>query len=173
MKFVRTSVSLLLAGLALAACSSDSKVGDEALLNVRDEVAKERLGERTTTTIPPTTVAGAAKVGLGAPATTTAPKAAVTTAPVVNERVITINGDRSGAESQFDPNTVTVFVNYAIRFQNNDSVARSVVSNENNFRSPSIPPGGSWVLKIPTPGRYNYQDGTRPYAVGEIVVQAR
>jgi hypothetical protein len=60
-----------------------------------------------------------------------------------------------------------------VRFQNNDTVARSVVSNDNKFRSPSIPPGGSWVLTLPTPGTYNYQDGTRPYAVGSIRVVAR
>lgn len=173
-KLVRTVISLALATVVLAACSDDSKVGDDALLNVKDEVAKERLGERTTTTAPPTTVAGAGKVGLGAATTTTAPKAAVTTAPAAaREYVITINGDKSAAASQFDPNSATVYVNYPIRFQNNDAVARSVVSNENKFRSPAIPPGESWTLTIPAPGTYNYQDGTRPYAVGSIRVVPR
>ena len=171
-KLVRTLVCVAIAVVSLAACSDDSKVGDDALLNVKDEVAKERLGERTTTTVPPTTVAGPAKVGLGAATTTTAPKSA-TTAPAAQQYVITINGDQSTAASQFDPNSATVYVNYPIRFENKDTVARSVVSNDNKFKSPSIPPGGSWVLTIPAAGTYNYQDGTRPYAVGSIRVVPR
>ena len=171
-KLVRTVVALVVAVVTLAACSDDSKVGDEALLNVKDEVAKERLGERTSTTLPPTTAAGPAKVGLGA-ATTTAPARAATTAPAARQYVITINGDQSTAASQFDPNSATVYVNYPIRFENKDTVARSVVSNDNKFKSPSIPPGGSWVLTLPTPGTYNYQDGTRPYAIGSIRVVPR
>lgn len=172
-KSVRTIVALILAVSALAACSGDSKVGDESLLNVKDEVAKQRLGERTTTTVPPTTAPAAAKVGLGQAPTTARPQAVATTAPAAKEYVITINGDRSAAASQFDPNNATVYVNYPIRFQNNDSAPRSVVSNDNKFRSPSIAPGASWVLTLSAPGQYAYQDGTRPYAVGTITVVAR
>jgi plastocyanin len=171
-KLIRPLLAAVLVMVTLAACSSDSKVGDDSLLNVKDEVAKQRLGERTTTTAAPSTTAPGAKVGLGAATTTTKPKA-VTTAPAAKEYVITINGDRSGAASQFDPNNATVYVNYPVRFQNNDTSPRSVVSNENKFRSPAIPPGGSWTLTLPTPGQYNYQDGTRPYAVGSIRVVPR
>ena len=172
-KLTRPLMAAVLALTVLAACSSDSKVGDESLLNVKDEVAKQRLGERTTTTAAPVTTAPGAKVGLGAAPTTVKPQATATTAAAAKEYVITINGDRSGAASQFDPNNATVYVNYPVRFQNNDTSPRSVVSNENKFRSPSIPPGGSWTLTLPTPGQYNYQDGTRPYAVGSIRVVAR
>ena len=172
-KLVRPFMAAVLALTVLAACSSDSKVGDDSLLNVKDEVAKQRLGERTTTTAAAvTTTAPGAKVGLGAAPTTAKPQTATTTA-AAKEYVITINGDRSGAASQFDPNNATVYVNYPVRFQNNDTAARSVVSNDNKFRSPSIPPGGSWTLTLPTPGQYNYQDGTRPYAVGSIRVVPR
>ena len=45
----------------------------------------------------------------------------------VHEQLITINGDRSNAQAQFDPNTTNVYTNYPIRFQNADTVPRSVV----------------------------------------------
>ena len=57
-----------------------------------------------------------------------------------------------------------------VRWQNNDSVPRSVEDSGGAFRSPSIPPGGTWDYKASTPGKYSYSDGTRPYAVGELNV---
>jgi hypothetical protein len=49
-------------------------------------------------------------------------------------------------------------------------VPRSVEDSAGAFRSPTIPPGGSWDYKANTAGTYNYSDGTRPYAVGQLVV---
>ena len=161
--------------LVLAGCSSDEKVGDESLLNVRDEVARQRLGERATTvvTAPPSSVAGGERLGVTQTTSpTTLPAAAATTAPD-RSFVITINSDRAGGASQFEPNTATVYVGTPVRFVNNDTVARSVVADNNAFRSPAIPPGGSWTFTPSTPGSFGYQDGTRPYAVGRLQVVAR
>jgi plastocyanin len=154
----------------LGACGGSNKVGNNALLNVKDQVSKNRLGERTTT-VPVETTTSLATAALGVRPATTKPPTATT---VAHEQVITINADRSAAASQFDPNTATVYTNYPVRFQNNDTVARSVVvTNGDQRRSPSIAPGQSWTTQFAAAGTYNYQDGTRPYAVGSITVVAR
>jgi plastocyanin len=170
---VRAALITCVAIATLAACGGNSSVGNKSLLNVKDQIAKCRIGECTTTTAAPTatTAAGGAGGGLAIGTPTTA--RAVTTT-VVQEQVITINSDTAGNGTQFDPNTVTVYTNYPIRFTNKDSVPRSVVFGGNDTRrSPSIAPGGSWSTTFTAPGTYNYQDGTRPYAVGSIQVIAR
>lgn len=160
-------VGVAVAVLLLAACSGDSKVGDEQLLNVKDQIPEGRLGAATTTTAGPTTTAGNANLGIRN--TTTRPPTSTTVAEIV----VTINGDRSGAASQFEPNSVTVYPNFIVRFHNKDTVARSVVFDDGSKRSPSIPPGQSWATTFAKPGTYTYQDGTRPYAVGAVNVVAR
>ena len=68
----RRAIVLLLAGLALvtsAACGSDNKVGDQSLLNFKEQ-AGNRLGETTTTTAAATTT-----TAQGVVTPTTKPKA--------------------------------------------------------------------------------------------------
>jgi plastocyanin len=151
----------------LVGCSSNSKVGDDALLNVKDQIPKNRLGAATTTTGGPSTTAASA--GLGIRNTTTRPPTTTT----IPEVVVTINGDRSGAASQFEPNSVTVYPNFVVRWTNKDAVARSIVFDDGSKRSPSIAPGQSWTTTFPKTGTFTYQDGTRPYAVGAVTVVAR
>ena len=168
-RFILAIAAALASVTVLAACGGSNKVGNNALLNVKDQVSKNRLGERTTTIPAETTTSIAAALAVR-PATTKPP----TVTTVAHEQVITINADRSAAASQFDPNTATVYTNYPVRFQNNDSVPRSVVvTNGDNRRSPTIAPGQSWTTQFAAAGTYNYQDGTRPYAVGSITVVAR
>ena len=159
-------LAALVVALTLAACGGDSKVGDDALLNVKDQIPKDRLGAATTTTAGPSTTAGSANLGIRN--TTTRPPVATT----IPEIVIAINGDRSGG-TQFEPNNATVYPNFVVRWNNKDTVARSVVFDDGTKRSPSIPPGGSWSTTFAKPGTYTYQDGTRPYAVGSVTVVAR
>jgi hypothetical protein len=52
-------------------------------------------------------------------------------------------------------------------------VPRSVVANDGTFRSPDIPPGGTFLYQATKAGSYQYQDGTRPYANGFVRVVAR
>ena len=159
-------LTVAISAVALAACGGSNKVGNNSLLNVQDKVNSCRVGECTTTTAPPAvaTTAGNASLGIKS-ATTAAP-----TTTVVREQVIAINSDKT-TSNQFDPNSVTVFTNYSVRFQNNDSVQRSVVFSDR--RSPMIDPGKSWTTTFAAAGNYSYQDGTRPYATGSIQVIAR
>ena len=58
-------------------------------------------------------------------------------------------------------------------FVNTDSVARSVVSEQGapqSFNSGPIQPGKSWSFTFTKAGNYQFADGTRPYATGEVQV---
>jgi len=168
----RTIGVLAAAVLLMSACGDKNKVGDESLLNFKDQT-NQRLGETTTTaapvtTAPPTTVAGG-KAAVGA-TTTAPPRATTTTAAVTFD--IAINSDSAGS-SQFDPPSARVFVGTVVRWVNKDTVARSVEADGRQFASPSIPPGGTFTYRVSTAGRLNYHDGTRPYAVASLDVVSR
>ncbi|HVF75851.1 MAG TPA: hypothetical protein VM938_12445 [Acidimicrobiales bacterium] len=163
---------LAAAALLLSACGDKNKVGDESLLNFKDQT-QQRLGATTTTaptatTAPPTTVAGG-KAGVGA--TTTAPARATTTTAAVTFD-IAINSDQGGS-SQFDPPSARVFVGTVVRWVNKDTVNRSVEADGGRFASPPIPPGGTYTYRVSTAGQINYHDGTRPYAVASLEVVNR
>lgn len=176
---------LLVASLVLAACGGDNKVGDEKILDFKEQT-QQRLGETTTTAAPTETTAApvaapGGKAGLGAttvPPTTAAP--ATTAAPVTTTTTerkqavfeIRINGDSAGA-AQFDPSAARVFVGTQVRFTNADVEPRSVEADNGTFQSPSIAPGDSWTYNATTAGRFNYHDGTRPYAVASLEVLPR
>jgi plastocyanin len=158
---------VVLLGAAAAACGGDNKVGSEGLLNVRDQVNAQRLGQATTTI--PATSTSLARLGLK-PSTTAPPTTAV------SETVITINSDTSGAAAQFTPNQAPAYVNQQVRWVNNDTKVRWLKFTEGVLqgqRSPDIAPGQSWATRFGSPGRLRYEDGTRPYAVGYVTVVAR
>jgi plastocyanin len=161
--------------LVLAAgCGGDNKVGDDSLLNFKDQ-AQQRLGA-TTTTATPTTVAGAkGQLGLGA-TTTAPPKKVATTQPPVQQAQqtfdIEINSDGTSS-TQFDPAAARVFKGTVIKWTNKDTVARSVEADNGAFKSAAIPPGGTFTFKADALGQFNYHDGTRPYAVGAFEVVNR
>ena len=171
--------------LLFAACGEDNKVGEGVDLGIQNEVEQERLGARTTTTAAAqeTTVPTAPqKASVGAttappttqPPTTAPPQTAppTTAAP---ERVaieISINGDNSGT-TQFEPSQTRVFVGSLVKWTNADSVARSVEADDGSFKSGLLEPGQSFTYRAEKVGRFNYTDGTRPYAVGALEVIAR
>jgi hypothetical protein len=183
----RRAMVLLLAGLALttsAACGSDNKVGDESLLNFKEQ-ANERLGETTTTTAAATTTSAAGvvtsttkpKAGAGAAATSTTARpgtaatvTTATTAPanVQTVREIHIYGD--DAALPLDPQVQTAYTGSIIRWVNKDSVDRQVRADSGQFASPVIKPGGSWDYTANTVGTFAYGDDTRPYVKGELRV---
>ena len=126
------------------------------------------------TTKPPTATTKPATATTQAPPTTKPPTATTkpptaTTSPAAAALTIGIYSDTSG-KNQFEPRQAGVQRGAIVRWQNFDSVPRSVEDSGGAFRSPSIPPGGTWDYKASTPGKYNYSDGTRPYAVGELNV---
>ena len=178
-------VLAVMAVLGSAACGSDNKVGDESLLNFKEQ-ANDRLGETTTTTAAPTTTTAKAvttttkpgsKGGATAATTaTTAPKGTAASAPVPREaaaptqtiREIFIQGD--DAEVALDPQIQTAFTGSVIRWINKDSVPRAVRADSGQFASPSIAPGASWDYPANTVGTFTYSDDTRPYVKGELRV---
>jgi plastocyanin len=185
------AVAVLLGG---AACGSDSKVGDESLLDFKEQV-NEGLGESTTTTAPAaaatattgapgavTTVTTAKAGGTQATATTattqavTAPTkaaaaATTTTTAKVEESVLEILIQSDGAEKAVDPEYARAYVGTTVKWVNKDAVARSVASTTGEFKSPAIPPGGTFEYKATKVGIFDYADGTRPYvnAILEIL----
>jgi plastocyanin len=184
---MRRGTVLLLALVATfgsAACGSDNKVGDKALLDFKDQ-AQTRLGETTTTTAAATTTTAPAavttatkpKAGSGAAATTTTAKAGTvatattaTTTPVAVQTVreIYIYGDDEA--QPLDPQVQTAYTGSIIRWINKDSVPRAVRADSGQFASPMIQPGASWDYTAATVGNFAYGDDTRPYVQGELRV---
>jgi plastocyanin len=157
--------------LLLSGCSKSNKVGSNSLLNVKNQVKGQRLGETTTTKAPTATSAPVA-LGVGQATTTTRAPQTVTTQAQAQSTVITINGDNSSAP-QFDPPTAAVYVGGLVKWVNADKVTRSVVAANGAFKSPDLAPGASWTYQPSAAGTFDYQDGTRPYANGQLQVVAR
>jgi plastocyanin len=170
MKRIVLLVALAVFALGVSACSENNKVGegvDPSAIGgeggdgaIRDTTTTEA----PTTTAPPTTQAPATT----RPVPTTKPPS--TTQPV-NQIALTIgiHSDTSG-KNQFEPRQAGVQRGATVRWQNFDEKARSVEDSGGAFKSPLIPPGGTWDYKANTVGKFNYSDGTRPYAVGELNV---
>lgn len=179
--FPRRPLSLIVMALALVlpACGSDNKVGDESLLDFKEQVNDQRLGATTTTVAPSTTAPADAnqKAGIQTNTTTTTAPATTSQPPTTQAPVqyaeISINSD-SASTSQFDPSHLQVFQGTRVRWTNKDSVPHSVESDDaKSFASGPIPPGGTYVLKTTAIGEFNYHDGSRPYAVASLEVLAR
>jgi hypothetical protein len=165
--------------VVLAACGEDNKVGEGVDLGVKSQVEQERLGARTTTTTPPETAPPSQeKASVGAttaPPTTPPPPPTAPPTTQAPEKVaieIGINGDSSGT-TQFEPSQSRVFAGSLVKWTNKDSVARSVEADDGAFNSGMLEPGQSFTYRADTIGRFNYTDGTRPYAVGALEVIAR
>lgn len=174
---------LALVAVVSGACGSDNKVGDESLLDFKEQ-AQNRLGETTTTTAAATTTTAAAqaasttttkpKAGAGAAASTSTTARAggvvttATTVPAQTVREIFIFGD--DAELALDPQIQTAYTGSIIRWTNKDKVERSVRADSGQFASPPIKPGASWDYVAGTVGTFAYGDDTRPYVKGELRV---
>lgn len=163
--------------LALAGCNDDSSVGGDLDVSGGPSTSACRLGECTTTTTTATAVNQA-------PATSTTARKSNTTTTVVRttttqavtttttEEVaigVKIQSDTTQG-GQFDPRQASVPRNSLVRWTNTDSVARSVQADSGEFRSPAIPPGGTFSYRATKAGVINYHDGTRPYAVASLEV---
>lgn len=156
--------------LGLGACGGGNKVGEGLDVAPGGEAGDCRLGECTTTTSapPPSTSTTAKPVATTAkPVATTAQAATTTTRPQA-AFVISIQPDSAGR--QFNPSVAKVARNTLVRWTNTDNVARSVEADDGSFKSPMLAPGASFDYRPPNAGRFDYHDGTRPYAIGYLEV---
>ena len=186
MSYRSTTRTTLLLAVALAffaaACSDKQDVGKGI-----DTGVKGKLNElSTTTTVDPnvtTTTVKVNAINTTAPAATPKPTAApvttgarqtTTTADV--SFPVGINSDNSG-KNQIDPNQIgPIRVGGKVRFTNNDTKVRSIVSQDGGFRSPDLQPGQSWVFTATKPssgtsdGSFHLIDGTRSYVTATMQV---
>ncbi len=159
MKNTVVVIVLLLLG---AACGSGKEVGNSKLLDFDDEV-QERLGEAT-----PKPKATSAAVGTRpAKQSITTPAPAATEPPALID--IAIQSDAAG--TAFDPPVVQIFVGSIARWTNNDTVGRSVEADDGTFASGLLAPGQKYSYEAKKVGKFNYHDGTRPYAVATLEVR--
>lgn len=154
--------------LVLVACGENTKVGSEQLLDFEEEVQKG-LGGKAVTPAPAATVAPQASV----PASRRAAIGAQKDTPRQNVATIDIQiqGDRVG--SAFKPVVAVVFVGSIAKWTNTDTKARSVEADGDEFTSGPIAPGAAWSYTTTKPGKFNYHDGTRPYAVATLEVRPK
>lgn len=83
--------------------------------------------------------------------------------------MVKIQGDGQ-AGGQLSPSEVVVPSGTIVRWVNTDASTRSVEAADGSFASPVIAPGASWEHRFEKPGRIEYHDGTRPYAVATLTV---
>ena len=162
MKRFALMMALLL--LSLTACDSGTSVGKD--LEVKNSPGSEgpRLGERLKVESPAPGESAPPEAAKSAPAKN--PDPAPAQAPPF---VIKINSDTSGAPA-FEPRQAEVSAGTVVRWENTDTKPHSVKADNGTFRSPEIPGGGSWEYKATVVGDFNYTDGSRPYAVGTLIV---
>lgn len=181
-------VAVVLLALLLGACGESNQVGGEELLEFDpDASGGPRLGERSEepTPIPTPTPTPEAVVTTQAPPPPPPQETQEPPPPPPQETQappqetgpqvaldIAITGDQSGT-SQFDPSAARIYSDTCARWINQDSVQRSVEADEGAFSSGPIEPDGEWVWCPGDTGRFNYHDGTRPYAVAFIEVVPR
>jgi plastocyanin len=151
----------VLAVLALGACSSDEKVGDESSLAFDQEQA-DQFGATTSTT-----EAGVTETTSPSDSTTTEPSN--TTLPPEQQEV-TIDVAINEQSPYFDPGLVQVQVGSKVRFTNKGTSEHSVTSDTGLFDSGPLAPGAVWIYEASTAGSFNYSDSARPFAVGTIQV---
>jgi plastocyanin len=163
---------VLCAGSLLLGCGGD-KVGSNDLLKFNDKVGGG-LGQIAASPSPKVAQGGTASAPVQNTATNHPQpvQSKPPPPPTTNKFNIDINPDTGTSESQFNPTPAAVRVGTVVVWHNKDSVARSVVADKGAFNSGSIPPGGSYSYTAGTAGTYDYSDGTRPYAVGQLQVKA-
>lgn len=147
--------------LLLAACDSGPSYGSNTLTNFTPKP------QASPSPSPPPVVANSS-----APTRSQPPQPQPTrTVPPPPQTVVTvtIRPDEAGPPS-FDPATISIARGSAVKWVNQDSVARTLEADDGSFTSPSISPGGFWLHTFSDPGKHSYHD-KRPYAIGEVTVR--
>jgi plastocyanin len=180
----RVAVALLVLPL-LAGCSGNKEVGKGLKTEGFNAAGGSRLGDPASTTTAPPAAAPATTAPAAAPKPTTPttkpaakPTPTVATAPPPAQPAqqvaieIKIHGDNAGT-SQFDPSLARIYSGTCAKFTNADTVVRSADADGGGFSTGSIQPAASAVVCPSQAGKFNYHDGTRPYAVASLEVVAR
>ncbi len=154
--------------LLLASCTSESGYGQGSDFG---EAVGSEGAIRASTTVPPPPEAAPPVTEPERRTTTTRPPTTTTAKPPTQGYPIKIQPDQAG--TQFEPRVAQVFVGTPVTWTNTDSVPRSVEFADQSFLSGPIAPGASVTYTANRVGEFNYSDGTRPYAVGTLKVQAR
>ena len=167
----RLTIATAVLALVLSGCSDPNQYGQdgEVLDGTDGQGGRLGLGETLTTQPPVTTTSPPDRPER--PTTTARPAPTTTTRPAAQAFPIKIQPDQ--ASTAFEPRVGQVFAGTPVTWTNSDSVPRSVEFADQSYASGPIPPGGSVTFTPSRAGEFNYSDGTRPYAVGTLRVQAR
>ena len=169
-RILRSAIVLTVLVLPVAACGGDESVGDASVLEF-DQEDSAAFGATTTapTSVAPTETTTPAAAQAEATTTTIAVQQTTTTLPPEKQEV-SIEIRILDTSPYFDPSQSAVPVGGKLRFVNAGTATFSVVSDVGAFDSGPIAPGAVWIYDATTPGRYNYSDGSRPFAVGAFEV---
>jgi plastocyanin len=101
---------------------------------------------------------GTGPTAYGAPASTATTTAAAAT------NAVAVNG------FSFQPDVLKVKVGATVTWTNDDTVAHTVIADDNSFASSNLQPGGSFSFRFTRPGTYAYHCSIHPSMHGSVVV---
>lgn len=174
---MRRRIPLLLLALlvALAGCSSETKVGSAIDVESLDEKAR-RLGKLD---LPKEDAEGGAGfVGeKEKQEQAEAERSQQNEANAQQEAEIQRLREASSVafsitSSGYDPYYIRVFEGGVISVTNRDSTDRTVTADRGEFDSGPIAPGETWTYDATRVGKFNFHDDTRPFVVGTLEVLA-
>lgn len=135
--------------LLTSACGKPNKVGSEKLLDIEQEVAECRLGERCPTPSP-AAAEGTAEGNKGA-ITNPQPKQEPPPPPPPQEEFFDVTLVENSP--YFEPgNALTMHRTLTLRVTNKDTCAcrpwRTFTAEDGSFSSPKLAPGESWTIRL-------------------------
>ena len=89
---------------------------------------------------------------------------AATTTAATATNAVAING------FSFEPDALKVKVGATVTWINDDTVAHTVIADDNSFASSNLQPGGSFSFRFTRPGTYAYHCSIHPSMHGSVVV---
>jgi len=95
---------------------------------------------------------------------------ATTTGPTQSTEAVEPNSI-SIKDFAFDPSSISTKVGQMVTFTNNDSVAHTVVADDNSFESGDIVPGATFTKTFDSAATIGYHCGIHPSMKGEIIIK--
>jgi hypothetical protein len=161
----RVTMAILI--LALTGCAGGSKVGDEELLKGLEGTAGRLGNERSESPKPKT----------GKPKKQVAPSPTQTAAPKPTVKTWAISITAEGYEADgFDPYNFAVFQGDIIKVTNTDPATKHSfrdLAEPRLFDSGLLKAGKSWSYKASKVGTFNFEDESRPFRTGRLIVQKK